>query len=184
VTDAPQPSPPLPPKPAPPTPGPAVGVVHAALTDFVDRQTLQEIQDAFTSVTQLRATILDGAGVPVTQPTDTAQRFASDLAFEQLVDVVVSDDGDENKLDDGPPRFVAPISVGGVQIGAIAIEPGIAEADPHRLDVLKNLACDLGLDDVQQAELRDGAELAFGANRGAAIGFLYLIANAIAREMP
>ena len=183
MTDAPQPNPPLAPKPAAaPPPG---GAAPGALTDFVDRQTLQEIQDAFTAVTQLRATILDDAGVPVTRATDTAQRFASDLAFEQLVDVVV---GDDAKNAGGPadtpgdhPRFVAPISVGGVQIGAIAIDPGAAESDPHRLDALDDLAGDLKLDDAQQAELRDGAEMAFGANRGAAIGFLYLIANAITR---
>ncbi len=34
---------------------------------------------------------------------------------------------------------------------------------------------------MQRAELRDAAELAFGTNRGAAIQFLYLMANAIAR---
>ena len=181
-----------------PTPPPLSGKPHVppptgggsespgALTDFVDRQTLQEIQDAFSAVTQLRATILDDAGLPVTKPTDTERRFASDLAFEQLVDVVLGDGTDEAHggdadVDEDQPRFVAPISVGGVQIGAIAIEPGSVDADPARLDVLDELAKDLELDLVQRAELRDGAELAFGANRGAAIGFLYLIANAITR---
>ena len=177
---------PTPPRvPQPTAADPAAGEVPAALTDFVDRQTLQEIQDAFTSLTQLRAIILDGAGAPVTQPTDTAQRFASDLAFEQLIDVVVGDaeaDPDSNNPAEDEPRFVAPISVAGVQIGAIAIEPGPAQADPQRLDVLEHLAHDLALDPVQKAELRDGAELAFGANRGAAINFLYLIANAITRQ--
>ncbi len=184
MTRPPQPTPPFDPPSAPPTAGgppPTGGALPGALTDFVDRHTLQEIQDAFTSVTQLRARILDPAGAPVTRPTDAAQRFASDLAFEQLVDVVVGD-ADPPPPDDEHARFVAPISVAGVQIGAIAIEPGTADIAPDRLDALDHLARDLELDPVQRAELRDGAELAFGTNRGAAIGFLYLIANAITRQ--
>ncbi len=180
MTDTPQPSPPLSSAPATPVSDGAVGT----LTDFVDAQTLQEIQDAFTSVTQLRATILDHTGAAVTQPTDTAQRFAADLAFEQLVDVVV---GEEDPADPeappGPPRFVAPISITGVQIGAIAIDPAPAETAtaPHRHDALDQLAGDLSLNEAQSAQLREAAETTHGANRGAAIGFLYLIANAITR---
>lgn len=182
MTD-PQPNPPSSPTPVPPVS--SGGAANRTLTDFVDPQTLQEIQDAFTSVTQLRATILDHTGAAVTQPTDTAQRFAADQAFEQLVDVVVGDEAPHaaDQAQPDSPRFVAPITIAGVQIGAIAIDPAPAEVSPapHRDDTLDQLAGELKLDDAQRAKLREAAETAYGANRGAAIGFLYLMANAITR---
>ncbi|NJN40488.1 MAG: hypothetical protein HC807_06135 [Gammaproteobacteria bacterium] len=35
------------------------------LTDFLDLQTLQEVQDAFSAVTNLSTTIIDGEGQPL-----------------------------------------------------------------------------------------------------------------------
>ena len=197
------------------------------LTAFVDLGTLQEIQDAFASVTRLTTTILDASGQPVTLPTDAAKRHRSDLIFEQLIDVDEPDDeqdhdepgntndpgdpGDESpspttpSADGRPPadgtsdrrqkpanprghqggrgRFTAPISVEGQNLGSIVIEPaaeGCDDAGERRAE-LDALAEALQLDEVQRAELCDAAELAFGTNRGSAIQFLYLMANAIAR---
>lgn len=175
-----------------------------SLTDFVDLQTLQEIQDAFASVTRLSTTILDADGRRATVPTDAAKRHQSDLMFEQLIDI------DETALPPRLPRseigpnhpaisgaygeggfatgggakqFQAPITVEGQMLGSIVIEPAGPSAEDlaPRLEELENLADALGLDEVQRQELLDSAEIAFGTNRGAAIQFLYLMANAIAR---
>ena len=39
------------------------------LTDFLDLATLQEIQDSFAAVANVKATITDAAGERLTQPT-------------------------------------------------------------------------------------------------------------------
>ena len=83
-----------------------------SLTDFLDVETLQEIQDSFTAVTRLSATILDAEGQPVTAPTDTRRRTASDRMLEQLI----SPDTDEQG------RYLAPIVVEGQQLGSIAVQ--------------------------------------------------------------
>lgn len=147
-----------------------------SLTDFLDLGTLQEIQDAFASVTRLTTSILDADGKPVTAPTDALKRHHSDLVFEQLIDI----DHEDGQTDSS---FIAPINVEGQNLGSIVIEPAgpPPEDTPERLASLSALAEALRLDDIQRSELIDAAELAFGTNRGAAIQFLYLMANAIAR---
>ncbi|MEM9915202.1 MAG: PocR ligand-binding domain-containing protein, partial [Planctomycetota bacterium] len=163
-----------------------------SLTDFVDLGTLQEIQDAFASVTRLSTTILDADGQPATLPTDAEKRHQSDLVFEQLIDVDEPSDpavdgtraeGGVSVSGGGAKQFQAPITVEGQTLGSIIIEPAgpsAAELAPD-LHELEGLADALNLDAVQRQELIDSAELAFGTNRGAAIQFLYLMANAIAR---
>ncbi|MEM8737765.1 MAG: SpoIIE family protein phosphatase [Planctomycetota bacterium] len=165
----------------PATAGAAAEITPSAprlsLTDFVDLSTLQEIQDAFASVTRLTTTILDADGRPATAPTDAAKRYQSDLIFEQLIDLTESS---STPTDGG---FHAPITVEGQTLGSIVIEPGGSTVDdaPERRQELDVLTKTLRLDAVQSRELYDAAELAFGTNRGAAIQFLYLMANAIAR---
>lgn len=196
-----------PPKPtSPPTgpPGPtAPSAPKLSLTDFVDLGTLQEIQDAFASVTRLSTTILDADGQPTTAPTDTIKRHQSDLVFEQLIDIddelpphlpeaqaqlaaaAIAGTTGEGGVGSGggAKQFQAPITVEGQTLGSIVIEPAgpSAEQLAPRLEELEGLADALDLDDVQRQELIDSAEIAFGTNRGAAIQFLYLMANAIAR---
>lgn len=194
---------------APPhTPAPARPITPSApklsLTDFVDLGTLQEIQDAFASVTRLSTTILDADGHPATVPTDAVKRHQSDLVFEQLIDVdeelqphptvngrpgldatAIGGTTGEGGFGSGggAKQFQAPITVEGQMLGSIVIEPAgpSAEQLAPRLEELENLADALELDDVQRREMLDSAEIAFGTNRGAAIQFLYLMANAIAR---
>ena len=148
------------------------------LTDFLDLGTLQEIQDAFASVTRLSTTIFDEQGQPITTPTDAAKRHQSDLIFEQLIGI-----GDAASSTMGNGKFTAPIAVEGQTLGSIVIEPAgppMEDAAERQRD-LDALAKALKLDPIQRDELIDAAELAFGTNRGAAIQFLYLMANAIAR---
>jgi sigma-B regulation protein RsbU (phosphoserine phosphatase) len=179
--------------PANPPPSPETAPPSAPqllLTDFVDLHTLQEIQDAFASVTRLTTTILDAQGQPVTVPTDTAKRHQSDLIFEQLIDLDGAEDSDtepdadaSGNIESRDGKFTAPIAVEGQNLGAIVIEPAgpPPEDSVARRGELDALSSALKLDPVQRAELLDAAELAFGTNRGAAIQFLYLMANAIAR---
>lgn len=199
--------PPLTPEtPAPPEPGrsrpagsPSItpSAPRLSLTDFVDLGTLQEIQDAFASVTRLSTTILDADGQPATAPTDAAKRHQSDLVFEQLIDIdefgadmqsaAINDTASKGGVtatgSGGAKQFQAPITVEGQTLGSIIIEPAGPSAEDLAPDLheLEGLADALGLDEVQRQELLDSAELAFGTNRGAAIQFLYLMANAIAR---
>ncbi|MEM1107667.1 MAG: SpoIIE family protein phosphatase [Planctomycetota bacterium] len=170
------------PQPTPARPSITPTAPRLSLTDFVDLGTLQEIQDAFASVTRLSTSILDADGQPATAPTDAAKRQQSDLVFEQLIDL---DERSHKSADagGGAKQFQAPITVEGQTLGSIVIKPSgqaTEELGPD-LKELEGLADALDLDDVQRQELLDSAELAFGTNRGAAIQFLYLMANAIAR---
>ncbi len=178
TTQAPELEPPPPPPPprsaARPPDGPDPHPLRLNLTDFVDLATLQEVQDAFASITRLNTTILDADGRPVTVPTDTAKRDLTDQVMEQLVDP------DTNA--DAQGRFAAPIIVEGQPLGSIVIEPTEQpEAVADRAIKVDELARSLGLDHDQTEQLLAAADQALGTNRGAAIQFLYLIANTITR---
>lgn len=107
------------------------------LTDFLDVATLQEIQDSFTAVAGVRATIADASGKVLTQAAHAPEflRRQQSLAQEREL---VSGDGDG--------EFIAPIVVNDRRVGAIRM----------------------------QANGED-------ATRPAAIQFMFLMANAIAR---
>ncbi len=70
-----------------------------SLTDFLDVETLQAVQDGFASITRLQTQILDAQGRPVTRPTDARVRSAADAATGLLLE------------EDETGRFVAPINV-------------------------------------------------------------------------
>lgn len=141
-----------------------------SLTDFLDVETLQAVQDGFASVTRLRTQILDAGGRPVTRPTDAAARTAADAATSLLLE------------EDGSGRFEAPIAVGGDQLGSIVVDaPGYTTVpSPNRAD-LERLAARLHLAPEEQSVLFEAAEPVLEANRGASVQFLFLIANAITR---
>ncbi len=141
-----------------------------SLTDFLDVETLQAVQDGFASITRLQTQILDAQGRPVTRPTDARVRSAADAATGLLLE------------EDETGRFVAPINVGAEQLGSIVVEaPRRASDAGIGRDELERLARSLRLDDAERRTLYDAAEPAFAANRGASVQFLFLIANAITR---
>src|SRR5215212_4016579 len=86
---------------------------HLKLTDFMDVQTLQEIQDSFASVANVRATIADAQGKVLTQPVPTKEFLRRQRAIAEA----------EEKQPEGPQKegreFVAPILVGGQRLGTI-----------------------------------------------------------------
>src|SRR3954470_14224220 len=81
------------------------------LTDFMDVQTLQEIQDSFAAVANVKATITDADGNLITQPAPSGEFLKRQMTLEAA----------EENL--GPQKegreFVAPIMVGGQRLGTI-----------------------------------------------------------------
>lgn len=144
------------------------------MTDFIDPDTLQELQDSFTSFARLSMRVLDSQGLPVTQPTDLPKRAQADQTFEQLTVAEREADG----------SLRAPISIGGHELGSIVVQPHQIEPD-HGLNAeererLISLCAKLGLSDAQQDDLLTAAEFAYTATTGASLGFIHLIANSIA----
>ncbi len=142
-----------------------------SLTQFVDLDTLQEIQDSFTAVTGLTAKIHDPDGKQITVPTDADQRRASDLVLEQLIAADADDAG----------RFSAPIAVEGQILGSISLEPKPADVASPGQDELREVMDSLGIPLDKTDELAAAAELHCGPNKAAGIQFLYVLANSIAR---
>ena len=142
-----------------------------SLIQFVDPETLQEIQDSFTAVTGLTVSIHDPDGRRVTLPTDANRQRASDKLLEHLI----AEDADDSG------RFSAPIAVEGQVLGSITLEPQASDALPTGLDDLRKAACALGVPQDKADELVSAAELCCGPNKAAGIQFLYVLANSIAR---
>ena len=152
---------------------------HLKLTDFMDLGTLQEIQDHFAAVANVRATITDADGTVLTQaqPTAAFVRRQRDIAAG-AADCGVGPDGRPAYTRDGA-EYVAPIVVNDQQLGTLrmAVKGGTPWLDDATVE---QLAGKFGLEPKplrqlagQLAKARDG--------RPAAIAFLHLLANAVAR---
>lgn len=90
-----------------------LAALRFSLLDFLDRQTLQEMQDSFVTLTGLNVMIRDENGQPLTSPTDLARRRASDeLLARLLAPAEVTGD-----------RTAAPIMLEGESLGSITVEP-------------------------------------------------------------
>ena len=143
------------------------------LTDFMDVQTLQEIQDSFASVASVRATIADAQGNVLTQPAPTKEFLRRQRAIAEA----------EEKQAEGPQKegreFVAPIIVGGQRLGTIRMSSngttlGLEDAR------LATLGEKFGLDARKVKALLTQVMRSRNA-RPASIQFLFILANAIAR---
>src|SRR4051812_22332658 len=87
------------------------------LTDFMDVPTLQEIQDSFAAVADVKATITDAAGNVLTQPTPTdsfvkRQRASPEMPLAALVER-------DGELDREGAEYVTPIMVNDQRLGTI-----------------------------------------------------------------
>lgn len=143
-----------------------------SLVDFLDVETLQEIQDSFAAVTRLRTSILDRADQAVTEPTDAKRRAESDQVLEHLISVEQDEQG----------RFTAPIMVEGQRLGSITVErePVPAQSSEASRDRFRAACQRMNLTERQADELLEAAEQML-ASPGASLQFLYLMANSIAR---
>src|SRR3954465_13782270 len=97
---------------------------HLNLTDFMDLPTLQEIQDSFAAIANVKARITDAQGNLLTQPTPTKEFLRRQRAIEEAED----GNGEEIPAMDAAANFpaspsrdgreyVAPIMVNNQRLG-------------------------------------------------------------------
>src|SRR5258706_15293632 len=67
---------------------------HLSLTDFMDLPTLQEIQDSFAAIWNVKATITDAEGNLLTRPTPTKEFLRRQRAIEEAEDDGAAADSD------------------------------------------------------------------------------------------
>ncbi|MGH7177748.1 MAG: SpoIIE family protein phosphatase [Tepidisphaeraceae bacterium] len=144
-----------------------------SLTDFMDLPTLQEIQDSFAAVASVKATITDADGRVLTQSAPS-RRFVS--RQQMLAKADVDHAGGPQK--EGR-EFVAPIMVNNQRLGTIRMSANGTAAGPDHAKLLA-LARKFGID-PRQIKLLSAALGRDRPARAAAIQFLFLLANAIAR---
>jgi sigma-B regulation protein RsbU (phosphoserine phosphatase) len=151
---------------------PAFDPDHLKLTDFMDLPTLQEIQDSFAAVANVKATITDADGRLLTQPTPTTEFLKRQDAIAAAAEAHA-----------GPHReggeYVAPIMVNNQRLGTIRMSSGTSAPRPDEAKLLA-LAEKLGVDHKQLKHAVTQLTRIPGA-KPAAIQFLFLLANAIAR---
>src|SRR5438477_9616484 len=103
---------------------------HLRLTDFMDLPTLQEIQDSFAAVANVKATITDAGGNVLTSPTPTKE-------FVQRQATLAAAEDSEAAGGAGPQKegkeYVAPIMVNNQRLGTIRMSangtlPGLDDA--------------------------------------------------------
>jgi sigma-B regulation protein RsbU (phosphoserine phosphatase) len=141
------------------------------LTEFLDLATLQDIQDSLAMVAQVKASILDNAGQPLTQTT-VSERFSTRSA---AIVAARRQKGDSNL--DQP--FAAPIIVNDMKLGSIVMEP--AKAVPIKSSQVSRLAKKLGVPAEQVRTIIDAMNEEGMGQRTASVQFLYLMANALSR---
>jgi phosphoserine phosphatase RsbU/P len=140
------------------------------LTDFLDLATLQEIQDGFATVANVRAVITDASGNVLTSPDITPKFLAKQQAIE-------SQEAQVPEPQRVGAEYIAPIRVAGQQVGTLRMktrsEPALDEEKAQKLAQKFNV-------DVQLVK-----QIVSGARgkttRSPAVQFLFLMANAIAR---
>jgi len=141
------------------------------LTDFMDLPTLQEIQDSFASVTRVRVTITDAQGNLLTQPQPTTDFLKRQQAIEAA-----------EESQPGPVRegreYVAPIIVNNHRLGTIRLSGQVGL--PVDEGKLASLAEKFQVDPRQLKSLLSQVERQ-RKGKPAAIQFLFLLANAVAR---
>ena len=142
------------------------------LTDMMDVATLQDLRDGLAAVANVSAIFTDAEGNLLTQPNPTGEFLKRQQALQQ----------EEEKLD-GPTRegreYVAPIVVGNQRLGTIRMTAagptvGLDEAR------LQQLAERHGIDSKSLKSLLNSVYRT-RHTRPAAIQFLFMLANAIAR---
>lgn len=142
------------------------------LTDFLDLPTLQEIQDSFAAVAGVKATITDSAGNLLTQAAPAPEFLRRQQALI-----------DQEPLIQDQGQFIAPIMVNDQRVGTIRMTLNGATANEAATideQKLAQLSAKVGLSSAQISEI--ASELADARHaRPAAIQFLFLMANAIAR---
>src|SRR5688500_6491350 len=147
------------------------------LTDFMDLATLQEIQDSFAAVADVRAIITDASGNVLTQPTATASFIKRQRVLADAPPAMVVRDG---KLVREGAEYVAPIIVNEQRLGTIRMSANGSPAAGVDEAKLAAIAEKFGLQPRQVRSLVT-QWLKSKNTKPAAVQFLYLLANAVAR---
>jgi sigma-B regulation protein RsbU (phosphoserine phosphatase) len=161
----------------------------------MDLPTLQEIQDSFAAIANVKARITDADGNLLTQATPTKEFLRRQQAIEEAENENGDGDGasSESSTESANPapglaplspqrdgrEYIAPIIVNNQRLGTIrmsAVRGGL-DIDENRLAIF---ASRLQID-PRQLKSSVTALLRNKNNRSAAIQFLFLLANAIAR---
>ncbi len=151
---------------------PAPDADHLKLTDFIDAATLQEIQDSFAAVANVKATITDADGQLLTQPTPTAEFLSRQEAIAAAAE---AHEGPQREGDE----YVAPIMVNHQRLGTIRMSGRAGGPRPDDAKIAA-MAEKLGVDQKHLKQAVSQLMRSPGA-KPAAIQFLFLLANAIAR---
>jgi serine phosphatase RsbU (regulator of sigma subunit) len=154
----------------PPSGGAGNGT-HSRLTDFVDAATLQDVHDSLAVIAQVKTTILDTNGQPLTT-TAVSERFNSRSAAIAAARKLKGD-GDMNQ------PFTAPIEVNGEKLATIVMEPGTAA--PIKSAQVNRLAKKLQLPVEQVRQVLEAMNEEGMGQRTASVQFLFLLANALSR---
>ena len=118
---------------------------HLNLTDFMDLPTLQEIQDSFAAIANVKARITDAEGNLLTQPTPTKEFLRRQRAIEEAEEeggAAESDSAVDGQAILSPSRdgkeYVAPIVVNNQRLGTIRMSAvrGSLDIDENRLNIL------------------------------------------------
>lgn len=128
-----------------------------SLTELIDVETLQRVQDAFSNVSGMAALTTDAAGVPVTQPsnfTDFCMKYTRSTKIGQFRCALCDRRGGELAMAAGHScyydchaglvDFAAPIMVGERMVGSFI--GGQVLAEPPDLDRFRKIAERLGID--------------------------------------
>ncbi|HTW93277.1 MAG TPA: SpoIIE family protein phosphatase [Tepidisphaeraceae bacterium] len=146
------------------------------LTDFLDVATLQEIQDSFGAVANVKASITDAEGKLITQANPTSDFLKGQQAIAAAEEDVQARTGPHKE----GGEYVAPIIVNNQRLGTIRMRAQNSAALTVDEARLVSLAQKYGLD-VKQVRSLVGQIAKDRTAKPAAIQFLYLLANAIAR---
>lgn len=142
------------------------------LTDFMDVATLQEIQDSFASVAKVKATIADATGNVLTQPHPTND-------FVERQNAIARAESEIPEVEKQGRTYVAPIIVQGQKLGTIRMSIG-PNTGPLDDTALNKLAARHQLDPKLLRTLARSLT-STPATRAAAVQFVTMLANAIAR---
>lgn len=145
------------------------------LTDFMDLPTLQEIQDSFAAIASVKAIITDADGNVLTQPNPTKDFLNRQRTIEAA----------EETQQDGPQKegreYVAPIMVNSQRLGTIRMTASSTGAASVFDDAKLALLSEKFNIDIKQLRTLIAQIIKSRNTRPAAVQFLFLLANAIAR---
>jgi sigma-B regulation protein RsbU (phosphoserine phosphatase) len=160
-----------------------------ALTDFVDRSTLQALQDGFSAATGIAISIRDPHGEPITRPagrpafcdivssTPSGERACRQSHCQAAALVQEGSEPRRHECHAGLSQFVAPIALEGQHLGAIIV--GDRPVRPLTPAALTGLAREHGLPAEDLAREGRSLETWSEGRLAAATGFVQQLADTI-----